>query len=720
MKALPRVRCVLGAVVSVAFAADAAAQPGLPAQHLPQPVAQPAGGLRAHVGLDVAIRLMRSTNPDERLRGLERAASIHTPEALALLLRAGGVGSGGADPRLPAEGISRVDPRALLAVVRGLAQWSERENARSALAAIVSAPGASFRTTASASPDPSDDDAVGARRIFLARQQAALALATSGSPLAIEALVAIARGGGPGQAPALDALGLHPPTGPFAFGGVALTTPPMVALAIRVGDLRVLDAILGLVRASDPALRAAAISALGVVGDARGVDFARAAARDPDPQVRVAAAASLVHGVAPDASQVVEALVADDLTVADGLRLANEVQDEGVIRAVAARTLSADGSLRAAAVASLGRQSSPSAVRALQALASDPSLAGDVAHALARSPSPAALGAIESMGGAPSVRRLAARAYFVRAFVRGQRSRRLDALVLELARSADAADRALATQVRVALGQQMPEAALADPDPRVRRAAAMGVVAAWGERGIAMLLGRFAAEPDETTRVVLSIGLIRGDPEARWPMSSLLESMRSGRPDAMPATLALARRADEVAADVLEQALASRDPVIRAHVARGLGLSAAPEAPGRLSEVYAWEADVEVRRAVIDALSVQPSTRSSPAVARTLALAAALDPDALVRWTARRALSGAPSAGLDGEAASAREVAWIRIAAAPGAVALRDETGLLVRSDGLAVPIVFDDDGYALVPGIPPGEARLRLAPRLPVYFAGD
>jgi len=30
------------------------------------------------------------------------------------------------------------------------------------------------------------------------------------------------------------------------------------------------------------------------------------------------------------------------------------------------------------------------------------------------------------------------------------------------------------------------------------------------------------------------------------------------------------------------------------------------------------------------------------------------------------------------------------------------------------VPIAFDDDGFALVPSMPPGEARLVLAPRLP------
>jgi hypothetical protein len=41
---------------------------------------------------------------------------------------------------------------------------------------------------------------------------------------------------------------------------------------------------------------------------------------------------------------------------------------------------------------------------------------------------------------------------------------------------------------------------------------------------------------------------------------------------------------------------------------------------------------------------------------------------------------------------------------------------MFVRADGLSVPIVFDDDGYAIVPGAPPGEGRVVLAPRLPAY----
>jgi len=37
-----------------------------------------------------------------------------------------------------------------------------------------------------------------------------------------------------------------------------------------------------------------------------------------------------------------------------------------------------------------------------------------------------------------------------------------------------------------------------------------------------------------------------------------------------------------------------------------------------------------------------------------------------------------------------------------------------VTAEGIAIPIAFDADGYALVPGIPPGDGRLVLAPVVP------
>jgi hypothetical protein len=47
-------------------------------------------------------------------------------------------------------------------------------------------------------------------------------------------------------------------------------------------------------------------------------------------------------------------------------------------------------------------------------------------------------------------------------------------------------------------------------------------------------------------------------------------------------------------------------------------------------------------------------------------------------------------------------------------------TARVLTSDGLALPVVFDDDGFAVVPGLPPGPTRLVLAPRLASYQASS
>ena len=729
-----RVRTIAGALLALALVSSPAteargqqppprkAPPGL-VPGRPFPVQPPpgrattsvdggAGDFRARFGLDVALRLLRSTDADERLRGLERAAATRTPEALSLLERAAAPGLlGGAT----VEGMARHDPRALLVVVRGLASWVDQESARTALENLLAPASASgMRVPVGASRDPAADEAESTARIQLALREAAMALAGSGNATSLEGLITTARSGGPGQLPALEALAAHPPTTPL-LAGVTLTTPAMVALAAKLGDLRSIGAILGAVHASDPALRASAIAALGVLGDSRVLDAAREAASEKDPRVRVAGTDALVRLGADGAPGAVEALVADDTTARDGLRLAQDVASEGVTKAAAARAVAAaDPELRALAVVALGRQASPLAVTALVTLAGDTRLAGDAVDALARSPSPAAMAALESLAASPGSRRLAARGYFVRRSVRGERSAHGDALLATLAASADGADRAVGVEALVALGERQLERALEDGDPRVRRAAAMGATALDSRSTASALISRLVVEPDEVTRRVLAAGLVEGDPAGTVPTTTLVERAEEGGPDAPLAALAFARRAaaddDDELVPKLDALLASRDPVIRTQVARGLGASKARNAAGRLAHAYTWEPISEVRRALVEALAGRPAAeQTAPLLRDALELAARLDPDALTRAVARRALDGSA----ESRRPVGREVAWLRVVAAEGATLPRQLTGI-VDAGGVALPVVFDDDGYALVPGLPPGELHLRLAPRLP------
>jgi len=254
------------------------------------------------------------------------------------------------------------------------------------------------------------------------------------------------------------------------------------------------------------------------------------------------------------------------------------------------------------------------------------------------------------------------------------------------------------------------------PDARVRRAAAMAARANENARTTALLLGRFAIESDEVTRTVLASGLAGGDPDGIVPTSVLIERIASGAPDAPLCAIALARRTDEKLAPKVDALLDSSDPVMRAHAARGLAMSAAPDVAGRLSHAYEFETDAGVRRAVIDGLASRTSGAASPSGRETLELAASLDPDGPIRWRAERALG----AGRAASPALVPEAAWVRLVPAEGTSVPPDSVGLLVGSDGLGVPVAFDDDGYAVVPGIPPGEARLRLAPALPPYSASS
>ena len=674
-----------------------------PGHGAPGPTVESAPTLRSRFGLDVAVRLMRSPDAEERLRGIERTTAIHTPDALALLVRAALPSPpGGLDAHPPVEGISRLDPRALLSVVRGLATWVNIGSARDALASILSAPTQTLDTRVSSVPprdvlrDPGEPGAL----VTLALEEAAIALDRSGNTVALEALVTVARSAGAAQEAALEALAVDPPASPVALGGVALTTKSTIALAARLGDLRTLDAILGILQASDAALRAAAIEALGIAGDTRVGDVARSSIHDVDARVRLAAAGALVRLRTPDAGAAVEAAVADKETAPEALALAREVDSEGVTRAVAAlAAASGDPSLRASALSALGRQTAPLAVRALLTLAEDPTLAGDAAYAIARSPSTAALAALEEMMATGA--RMAARAYLVRRYIRGERSARLDALLRRLAASGDARDRAVGVQALVVVGEVSLERALADRDPRVRRAAAMAGTPP-GNRHV--LLARIPVEPDETTRRVLAAGLAEGDPGGAVSTSALIEWAQSGAPDAPLAALAVAQRADSATDVTVGALLASRDPVMRVHVARGLGLSSAPDAAGRLAQAYEFETVVGVRRSIVAALA-----RRSKEAAHTLELAAQLDPDSEVRSLAKSALDGARPATRP----LIREVAWMRVVGADGAFPPVEMTGMLVQSDGLAVPVAFDEDGYALVPGVP-----LRLAPGLPAYLA--
>jgi hypothetical protein len=704
---------VLG--LTVAASANLRAQPAIPnadsAPKLPAAsenaassgLAEGPAGLADLFGTSRTERLMHSVDLEDRLNGLERAAAAHTPEALALLLKFRDEGAGASG-----------DPRTLLAIVHGLADWVERPAARAELLSIARNPAAFLSARVNArSDDPIDDERVRAARTALAQKQAAMALASSRHPEAIKALLEIVRGSEAGREAAASALATYPPEPPaWIPDDMAAATLQIVS---TLSDLRSSGAVLRVAHATDAEVRTASMVALAGLGDARAADAARALLRNPEPRIRVAAATALVRVADPGGEDAVQDLISQDETAEDGLRLAQNVQGERVTKAIAARAMaSANPALRLAAVAALARQKVNAAVQALSTLAGDPVLAGAAAQGLARSPSESAIAAIEELGTRGASRRLAGRAYFVRRYTRGDRSHRLDAILDELGRSTDGRDRAVALEAKVALGEIPIEAAWLDRDVRVRRAAALGAMGRLDGSVATVLLQRLAIEPDEATRVVLAGVLALGDSPLAPSSSALIRRVDTGQPDAALAAFVLGQRDDRSASE-REKLYASRDPVVRANALRGLGASLASDATSRLAWAYRWEANDDVRRAIVEALTARARDRAFGISRRTLDLAARLDPDAGARGAARRALAGSDPA----RAPVVPEVAWIVLAAAEGGALPADATGMLVESDGLGRPVAFDDDGFALLPGIRSGDAWLRLAARLPPYSPG-
>ena len=653
-----------------------------------------------HFGIEVARQLVQGENldADEAIRGIDRAVSIGTQEGVALLVKLVG----------DVHGIARQNARILLSATRALAPFAgQRAVARVLSEAVLSA-------VSTTSPGHSEDGSSEERdperraRLELARETAALALARTRDPHATELLLVAARGGGVGQSAARKALLAFVPLAPLS---PMVLTPNAITLSVALGDRRAADPILESLASLEPAVRVAALRAIGALGDARGLALAETAATDPDATVREAATAALVDLGARDAGAAVRRLIEDDATAARGVDLSVRATGEDIVLALAARVrVSSDAPLRAAALAALGLQESPRALATLRALMTDPVLAGDAAEALARSSQPGAWSSIEETLRNPHTRRMGARMTALRGRLLGPVPRDVLAALHELARAPDGADRAAGVAALILVGDGALREALADPDARVRRAAAMACEPT--DRGCArLLLTQLARETDASTRLALARGLACDAEAASVATTVLRARARAGEIDAAVSVLALARRGDDAERDDILDALGSADPIVRAQAAHGLTSSGASWASERLANAYESEVDGGVRRAMVLALAGRAVDEGVPSRARALDRAASLDPDGGARAIAERALRSLPPP----QVATQGDAVWLRAMDVNGDPPSSPATGILLRPDSLALPIVFDDDGYALSPS-PTGPARLMLAPRLPAY----
>jgi len=662
--------------------------------------------LQDHFGIEVARRLVRGEDleasaVDDALRGIDRAVSLGNDDAVFLLVKL----------LNDAHGIARGDSRVLLAATRGLAPFaSQRTVARTLAETVLNAPSAPTQARrADEDERPSTEPDVDRQaRLELARGTAALALAGARDAHATDLLLLTARGGGPGQSAARAALLTTPP---LLMPPPAGLTPTAIALSVALGDLRAVESNLEATRSLEPSLRVAALRRAGAFQDARALPAARLAIHDANASVRTAAGQLLVDLGAPEAPAAVRMLIEDDATAASGVELSLRVAADEVVGALAARVrVSSDASLRAAAIAALGRQPGPRSLGALHELMADPLLVGDAAEAIARSNDAGAWPLIAAAFAAPGTRRLAARMAALRGRLAGRVPANVTGSLEGLARATDGADRAAGVAALGFLGDDVLARGLADADARVRRAAAMACEPTAARCAKAMLR-RLATETDPLTRLVLRRGLACEGEAGSLTTLALRERLREGDVDAPLAVLALARRGEEAERGAVLEALASSDPILRAHAALGLAQSRELWASERLAHAYDLEADTGVRRTIVVALAARIADESVPSRARALDLAARLDPDPTIRAIAERAERGLPAPELP-EGPSA---AWLRTMDAKGEPPASPVTASVLRSDGLAIPVVFDDDGYALSPASI-GPMRLLLAPRLRAY----
>jgi HEAT repeat protein len=691
---------------------------------------------RIHFGIELATNLLRSPDADERLRGIERAADIGGPEARHLLEQS--VIADRSERNSASDPITDVawrDGRSLIAAIRGLAKEALEEARNPKTAAppprvpvepkdaradagrldTTRVPGLvdKLKKVFDATPVQGRPEPTRTELVEFARAITARALAVSDDPRAIDALVASAREIDTGRPTPLAALAALRSRA-MRQGVLDLLvwpnlSPQVITLAGEVGDLRAIEPLEQVIRASDARLRAAAIIALGELGAPNASGGARLLLKDSDPSVRLAAAATLVRVGAPDAAPVVAALLADDSTFERAIALAERTESAEVDRVLLERARRpGEDDVRRRMLTALARHHSDAAALALASLVADPVLRTDAVGALGRSRSPNAEKLLESLARDPATRRLGIRGLVLHVLVQGVDRDAALALSRPLATTGVVVDRALFIFAHVALGALSVETGVRERDADARVAAVMGALAHLDERSCRAISTRRGEETDPTVRTLLALSFACEGGAEGASSAELWARARNGGPDAPLSWTVLGARAHDRDNTEIYSFLGSGDAVIRSHLARGLGASKREDAPGGLARALLYEADPNVRRALVRALA-EGAGRETPSGREALDLTAAWDPEDDIRALAQSARTGEPLPRLQ----IASETAWLRLATVDGGGG-GAQLAAVVRSDGVAVPIAFDADGFALVPGLPPGAVHLVLAPRLP------
>jgi HEAT repeat protein len=660
--------------------------------------AEPAGesgtggspSLAGRFGVEHLASALTAPRLEERLAGIQRLAGLGTRPALHRLVS------------FALERRAQLGAREWLTLSRALAPSAGEDETRVLLAALLNQRAA----------DPSGPGE--AALLEMARGSAALALAASGSEGALRVLGAALRSGGAAAALAADALLAYPPTDLDAL--LAVPGEPSVALARwlgALGDQRAFHPLRAWVRGESAEVRAAAALALTELGQLETVPLARKWLTSGVPVLARAAVEILVLAQEPEAGGLLRQQLASEPDPSEQLRRALEFPSPELLPlALGAR---ARGPSAMSAWALLGRIGGTQATSQLETGLAQPEQAFASAHALSRLPGADAHAALARALAAKLALPVTIRAAALRSALWHEQFESLPARIVEFQGSERANERAAGAWAASLLGTPGALAELASGD--AARIEAVADNALWFDDDVLLAAARSLAEAAPgRTRTAFAFALSR--PIGRRAVSSSLleELVLEGGAAAPLALRTLASREEPRFVAFAEAYLSHPDPILRAHVARGLGESARASAAGPLARSFEFETDETVRQAIVRALS----GRRGRTAQRTLELAARLDPSDGVRAAARLALGGMEL----GDPPPGNEFLWAELraeseppepkpapatpagagssepGAAPAGPTQGGEPGLLHVVPGLALPVFADAAGLLVVAGV--------------------
>ncbi|MFO0592491.1 MAG: HEAT repeat domain-containing protein [Polyangiaceae bacterium] len=740
---------VLAAVLAIPGAAIA--QRAGSGKTVARDTAKPTGAgtsIREFFGVPIARRLLWSDDAEDRIRGIERLGSLGTDDAIDALVSV-----------LESGGTASTDTKARLVAVRVLAAHTDKEPVRQVLVRELStAVGPEARGTVS--PLQSllrKTAALALARAGTKKTTEPLLQAVERGGLAGDAASMALRAYPPASLESFFDEKKKLPPSQIAFLGDLGDLRAIEKLRPLIADADK-DKEKDKDKDKESDVRLAAVVALAKLGDETALATVRPWLKRGDPRLLKAATEVLVYLGAPETGAAISALLASDVTRDAGLTLALRSPSRALAEPLskALEKLGADDKPRA--IAALGRVGGPDAVKYLalevektfgggddtkkddakkdakssKKEAKDakdsapkdgskvPELALGALFALATMPGDDAKGAIDKLLADPRAAKddafshAVVRAGIVRFVVRGEAPAALASRLEKWATSKDDTSRAIAALGQVATGAKSAADVIASCtekkcDEPVLRAAARGALARGGD-ALAPFMdllekpwarGSDLAKPSRMA-VAAAVGLLANPGGRGVPTSTLAAWAEGGGPLSPLAARALPTRDDDVTRGRIKRLLEGSDPVVRAHVALGLGKDPEKDAVTLLVNAYRFEDDAQVRSAIVRALS----ERKEPQRVATLETARALDPDDGVRALARAALTGR---ALTPTNAVGQAAAWIAIEDNDAGGKPTARSGRVVRSDGVAVPFVADPDGVLLVPGLPYQKFNLQL-----------